>query len=135
MRTSRWPPCWAATRWATAGLSLHHALCQTIVRTAGTPHALTNAVMLPHTLRFMAGAFPTQLAARRGARGGSAPAAGRWRRSQPARARPPSETSTTPARMPAIVENALAHPGIAAMDPPVPRQDELRGVLEMALDG
>ncbi len=45
----------------TTGLSLHHALCQTIVRTAGTPHALTNAVMLPHTLRFMEDRFPEQL--------------------------------------------------------------------------
>ncbi len=36
--------------------------------------------------------------------------------------------------VPAIVENALAHPGIAAMDPP-PTAEELRRVLELALDG
>ena len=43
--------------WAigSAGLALHHGLCQTIVRTAGTPHAETNAVMLPHSVAFMAG--------------------------------------------------------------------------------
>ena len=36
-----------------AGLALHHVLCQTIVRTLGTPHAQTNACMLPHTMAFM----------------------------------------------------------------------------------
>jgi maleylacetate reductase len=35
------------------GIAVHHALCQTIVRTAGTPHAETNAVMLPHSARLM----------------------------------------------------------------------------------
>ena len=36
-----------------AGLAVHHAVCQTIVRTCGTPHAQTNAVMLPHSVRLM----------------------------------------------------------------------------------
>jgi alcohol dehydrogenase class IV len=36
-----------------AGLALHHILCQTIVRTLATPHAQTNAHMLPHTMAFM----------------------------------------------------------------------------------
>jgi len=38
----------------TAGLAVHHAVCQTIVRTCGTPHAETNAVMLPHSARLVA---------------------------------------------------------------------------------
>lgn len=41
-----------------AGMSLHHVLCQTIVALAGTPHAATNAVMLPHTVRFMSARLP-----------------------------------------------------------------------------
>jgi alcohol dehydrogenase class IV len=40
------------------GIAVHHALCQTIVRTAGTPHAETNAVMLPHSARLMATRAP-----------------------------------------------------------------------------
>jgi alcohol dehydrogenase class IV len=42
--------------WAmgTTGYALHHITCQSLVRIAGTPHAETNAVMLPHTVRFMA---------------------------------------------------------------------------------
>ena len=33
-----------------AGLALHHVLSQTTVRVCGTPHAQTNAALLPHTL-------------------------------------------------------------------------------------
>jgi alcohol dehydrogenase class IV len=40
------------------GIAVHHALCQTIVRSAGTPHAETNAVMLPHSARLMATRAP-----------------------------------------------------------------------------
>jgi alcohol dehydrogenase class IV len=42
--------------WAmgTTGYALHHVVSQTIVRVMGTSHAETNAVMLPHTVRFMA---------------------------------------------------------------------------------
>jgi alcohol dehydrogenase class IV len=33
-----------------AGLGLHHVLCQTLVRVAGSGHGPTNAAMLPHTI-------------------------------------------------------------------------------------
>ena len=46
-----------------AGYSLHHVLCQTIVRLCGTPHAATNAAMLPHVLRAMRGREPEAIAA------------------------------------------------------------------------
>jgi len=36
-----------------AGFAIHHIACQTIVRTLGTPHAQTNACVLPHTMAFM----------------------------------------------------------------------------------
>ena len=42
----------------TTGLAVHHAVSQTIVRTLGTPHAETNAVILPHSARFAAGRAP-----------------------------------------------------------------------------
>jgi len=41
-----------------SGFALHHALCQTIVRVGGTPHAETNAVMLPHTVRYVRESTP-----------------------------------------------------------------------------
>lgn len=44
-----------------AGLDVHHVLCQTIVRMCGTPHAATNATMLPHVLRAVAAREPAAL--------------------------------------------------------------------------
>lgn len=38
-----------------AGFAIHHALCQTIVRIAETPHAETNAIVLPHVVRLVTG--------------------------------------------------------------------------------
>ena len=118
----------------TTGLSLHHALCQTVVRTAGTAHALTNAVMLPHTLRFMAQRFPEQLEKLAAALGaadapsGVAPLAAR------SGARSLADLGLDAGALPVIVESALAHPGIAAMDPP-PTAEELGDLLETALHG
>lgn len=45
-----------------AGYAVHHVLCQTIVRTAGTGHAQTNAAILPQTIRLMQGRAPATLA-------------------------------------------------------------------------
>jgi maleylacetate reductase len=44
----------AAYALGAAGYAVHHVLSQTLVRTSGTPHAETNAVMLPHTAAFLA---------------------------------------------------------------------------------
>jgi alcohol dehydrogenase class IV len=52
------------------GIAVHHALCQTLVRKTGTPHAETNAVMLPHSARLMGSRAPEALAEFRAALGG-----------------------------------------------------------------
>jgi maleylacetate reductase len=44
------------------GIAVHHAVCQTLVRETGTPHAETNAVMLPHSAAFMTPRAPAALA-------------------------------------------------------------------------
>lgn len=41
-----------------AGLGLHHVICQTLVRICGTSHAETNAAVLPHALAFLAERAP-----------------------------------------------------------------------------
>jgi alcohol dehydrogenase class IV len=46
-----------------AGYALHHVVCQTLVRVLGTPHAETNATMIPHTLRLMQARAPEAMAA------------------------------------------------------------------------
>ncbi len=53
----------AAYAMDSAGYSLHHVLCQTIVRLCGTPHAATNAAMLPHVLQAMREREPDAVAA------------------------------------------------------------------------
>jgi alcohol dehydrogenase class IV len=41
-----------------AGFALHHLVCQTLVRVCGTPHAETNAAILPHSVAFLAAQVP-----------------------------------------------------------------------------
>jgi alcohol dehydrogenase class IV len=41
-----------------AGIGLHHLVCQTLVRVCGTPHAETNAAILPHALAYLAERAP-----------------------------------------------------------------------------
>jgi alcohol dehydrogenase class IV len=41
-----------------AGIGLHHLVCQTLVRVCGTPHAETNAAILPLALAFLAERAP-----------------------------------------------------------------------------
>jgi len=44
-----------------AAFGLHHVICQTLVRICGTPHADTNAAILPRAMSFMAPRAPDQL--------------------------------------------------------------------------
>jgi maleylacetate reductase len=119
-----------------AGFAVHHAVCQTIVHVAGTPHARTNAVMLPHFVRMMEGRAPEQIAkvaAAIGAKGGADSAAERVA----ALARPVgvsglSGLGVDASRLDEIVAAALAHPALANTPQP-PGEDELRLVLEAAL--
>ncbi len=41
-----------------AGFGLHHVVCQTLVRLCGTPHAHTNAAILPHAVALLAARAP-----------------------------------------------------------------------------
>jgi alcohol dehydrogenase class IV len=52
-----------------AGFSLHHAVCQELVRGVGIPHAETNAAMLPHTMAAMREREPAAMGALAGALG------------------------------------------------------------------
>jgi maleylacetate reductase len=44
-----------------SGFAVHHAVCQTTVRLLDTPHAPTNAVVLPHSVAFVAARAPSAL--------------------------------------------------------------------------
>jgi alcohol dehydrogenase class IV len=45
----------------TTGFALHHVVCQTLVRIVGTPHAETNAAMLPRTMDAMRHRAPDEI--------------------------------------------------------------------------
>jgi len=45
------------------GFALHHVVCQTLVRVCGSPHAGTNAAVLPRAMSFMTPRAPEQLTA------------------------------------------------------------------------
>jgi alcohol dehydrogenase class IV len=44
-----------------AAFGIHHVICQTLVRVCGTPHAETNAAILPRALAFIAPRAPDNL--------------------------------------------------------------------------
>jgi maleylacetate reductase len=119
------------------GLGIHHAVCQTIVRTAGTPHAETNAAMLPHTLRFMAPRAPEalgRLALALGRPGGEPAEAADAVAALAARSGATSlgELGLDAGALPAIALAVLDHPGVAAMADP-PNDGQMRALLEAAL--
>ena len=125
--------------WAvgTTGLAVHHAVCQTIVRQVGTPHAQTNAVMLPHSVAFMAERAPeaiSGLAGALGADGGDPTTAAPKVAALAALAGPVSlgELGVSEDQIPGIVSAAAAHPGIGGTPGGVGKQD-LVELLERAL--
>jgi alcohol dehydrogenase class IV len=119
------------------GLAVHHAVCQTIVRVAGTPHAETNAVMLPHFARLMADRAPEalgKLAAALGDPVGSPGAAGGLIAHLAARSGHTrlSELGVQERHLIEVIETVQGHPGLRAT-PSVPQPDELLRLLHTAL--
>jgi maleylacetate reductase len=122
---------------ASAGIAVHHAVCQTVVRIAGTPHAQTNAVMLPHFAALMAGRAPGAMGALTealGDHGGTPDAAAAAIARLAARSGHVrlSTLGVEEAQLPAVVETVLQHPALANTPDP-PGADELMALLERAL--
>jgi alcohol dehydrogenase class IV len=122
----------------TTGLAVHHALCQSIVRVGGTPHAETNAVMLKHTVDLMARRAPRAVgkfaAALGDPSGDPANAAGRV-------ACLAAETGVEGLRqvgfddelIPKVVGTAESHPALDSTPGGPPAEAELAGLIEAAL--
>lgn len=120
------------------GFAVHHAVCQTLVRAGGSPHAETNAVMLPHTARMMAARAPEPMAALAEALGGSAgDPEGAARRLAPLAARSGhsrlASLGVGADQLPAAVAAVLDHPGLAATPGGPPEEAELLELLHGAL--
>jgi maleylacetate reductase len=119
-----------------AGFAVHHAVCQTIVRVAGTPHAQTNTVMLPHFVRMMESRAPEQIALVAAAMGAPDGAGGAASRVSEAAARAGvtrlGELGFDREVISDVVGEALQHPALANTPKP-PDEAELTRVVEAAL--
>jgi alcohol dehydrogenase class IV len=125
--------------WASgsAGIAFHHAVCQTIVRTAGTPHAETNAVVLPHSARLMAGRAPGPMSELARALGDSAgdpeAAAGDLARIAARSGHTRLATlGVTEEHVPAVISAVGGHPALANTPDP-PGEAELTELVRAAL--
>jgi maleylacetate reductase len=122
---------------AGTGIAIHHATCQTLVRTAGSPHAETNAVMLPHMARLMAGSAPAELEAFARALGdpeadpaAAAPLVAKLaERSGHTRL---SSLGVEDAHLPEVAAAVVKHP-LYMSTPTPPTEDELLSLLREAL--
>jgi alcohol dehydrogenase class IV len=112
----------------TTGLAVHHAVCQTVVRVCGTPHAETNAVMLPHSAKLMATRASEAMEAFSRALGDET-VAKLAARSGHTRL---STLGVEESQLPKVVKAVLPHPGIAATPDP-PGEEELLDLLRAAL--
>ena len=111
-----------------AGYAIHHVLSQTTVRTAGTPHARTNAAVLPATIELMLSRSPeamAELATALGVAPGELPDAvdelgGRAR------------IDLDDAQREAVADRALRRPELAATPGPAVTRDDLLAMLARA---
>ena len=108
-----------------AGFAVHHAVCQTTVRVLRTPHAQTNAVMLPHSAAFVAGRDPAALQ-------GVDPAL-LGRLAARAGVTTLGEVGVTEDRLDEVVKAVLQHPAIGNTPGGQPTAPELRALLAGAL--
>jgi alcohol dehydrogenase class IV len=111
------------------GYAVHHVVCQTIVRVGGTPHAQTNATMLPHTLRLMRGRAADEIARVEVALGGAEVAD---RLASRAGVSGLGALGFDDERVADVVAAVLPRPELANTPDP-PGEDELRAYVEGAL--
>jgi len=113
------------------GFAIHHVVCQTLVRVCGSPHAGTNAAILPRAMAFMASRAPEAIDAlasaigtdsdrievRLLALGGNPPGLG--------------ELGADRARLPEALEAILMRPELA-FTPEAPTKADLEELIERA---
>lgn len=111
--------------------SLHHVICQTLVRICGAPHASVNAAILPRAMAFMTsraadgleslaasvGVDPASIEARLLELGGNPPGLG--------------EQGADRAKLPEALDAMLRRPELA-FTPDPPTRDELEGLIDCA---
>lgn len=113
-----------------AGFGLHHVVCQTLVRICGTPHAETNAAILPKALAFLAERAPEpyeRLATALGTDLSGLPA----RAEELGRPRPLGELGGDESKLDEAVEAMLQRPELGWV-PGSPSSEELADLVRSA---
>jgi alcohol dehydrogenase class IV len=115
-----------------ARFGLHHVVCQTLVRSCGTPHAETNAAILPRAASFLANRLPDRFEA-------FATAIGATRDNLEDRllalaGNPPplSTTATEPARREEAIDQMLTRPELTNVPAPSLTKVELAELVDDA---
>jgi alcohol dehydrogenase class IV len=111
--------------------AVHHVICQTLVRVCGTPHAETNAGILPRAMAFMAPRAPAAIESLAAALG-TGPAAVEQRILELG-GDPPGlgAVGGDRSRLDEALDAILARPELA-FTPEAPNRDELRQLIESA---
>lgn len=120
-----------------AGLVVHHACCQTLVSVLETPHAQTNAVMLPRSIAFMADRAPGPLGLLAGALGEPGVPAVAQRVGRIAAVAGPTtlaEVGVKQSDLDRVLDAVMEHPGIANT-PGDPGREDIRALLQSARPG
>jgi alcohol dehydrogenase class IV len=113
-----------------AGIGLHHLICQTLVRVCGTPHAETNAAILPRALGYLAERAPEAYEWLAVSLGTDLDHLAR-RVEELGRPRPLGELGGDASRIDEAIEAMLRRPELARV-PGSPGEAELRGLVEPA---
>jgi maleylacetate reductase len=120
------------------GFAVHHAICQTTVRTVGLPHAETNAIVLPHSAAFMANRAPGPVgrfaAALGDPDGDPANAAGRIARlTAETGVEGLAEIGLEDGAVSRVVSAVMEHPALGNTPGGVPSEADLAALLRAAL--
>ncbi len=113
------------------GMGLHHVLCQSIVRVCDTPHATTNAIMLPHTVDVMTRLAPGELEPLAAVLGVSPPELGGRVAMLAGGGGRLSELGVGREQLAGVAESAAARDELAGLPDP-PSREQLLRMLETA---
>ncbi len=117
---------------SSTGLALHHAVCQTIVRILGLPHAEVNATMLPHTMEAMRSRAPEQISKLAAALGTTPEKIGPRISELGGGPRRLAELGADSGKLDQVLDAIAERGDVAAMTPDPPDREQLRAILQAA---
>jgi alcohol dehydrogenase class IV len=110
---------------------VHHVVCQTLVRVCGTPHAETNAALLPETMALMAPRAPEEMASLAEALGTEVEAIADRIRALGGEPAGLGELGADRSRLGEALETMLARPELS-FTPQPPGREQLERLVESA---